>query len=99
MNLGQDNEATDGYPDAALTFKNFNSSALDVRIQINDHRISEYHRNNGFTKSSFRLDFVDLGNLTKTFKKMKSRLREVYLDQNMTVPSLKITEGVMNLQD
>ena len=30
---------------------------------------------------------------------MKSRMREVYLDQNMTIPTLKVTEGILNLQD
>ena len=95
--LGQDNEATDAFPDAAITFNSFNSSQLGVKIQLNDLRISEYHRNNGFTKSSFKLDFLDLGNLTKVMKKFKSRMREVYLDQNMTIPTLRVTEGLLNI--
>ena len=62
--LGEENKASEEYPDAALTFKNYNSTELDVKMQINDLRISEYHRNNGFTKKAFRLDFIDLGNMT-----------------------------------
>lgn len=62
-------------------------------------RISEYHRNNGFTKKAFRLDFIDLGNITQMIKKMKSKVRKAYYSKNMTIPTLKVTEGLLSLQD
>ena len=97
--MGKENKASEKYPDAVLTFKEFNSSAVDIKMQINDLRISEYHRNNGFAKSAFKLDFIDLGNMTEIIKKMKSKFRKTYFQQNMTIPTLKITEGLLNLQD
>jgi hypothetical protein len=95
--IGEENEASEAYPDAALTFKNVNSTELDVKIQLNDIRIMEYHRNNGFAKKAFKLDFIDLGNMTQMIKKMKSKLRKTYLGRNMTIPSIKITEGFLSI--
>lgn len=97
--LGEENKASEEYPDAAMTFRNYNSTELDVKLQINDLRISEYHRNNGFTKRAFKLDFIDLGNMTQMIKKMKSNIRKTYFARNMTIPTLRITEGLLNLQD
>jgi hypothetical protein len=70
-----------------------------VKIQLNDNRISEYHRNNGFAKAAFKLDFIDLGNMTEAIKKMKSQLRKTYFANNMTIPTLKITDGILKIQD
>ncbi len=36
--------------DGAITFNNASDTKLDIKLQVNDVRLNEYHRNNGFTK-------------------------------------------------
>jgi hypothetical protein len=42
-------------PDGAIFFEEETRKKLKMKFQINDLRMSEYHRNNGFTKLSIRI--------------------------------------------
>lgn len=42
-------------PDAGVAIKDLSRRKIGVDIQINDHLYIEYHRNNGFTKQSFKI--------------------------------------------
>jgi len=37
-------------PDGSVYFENANTTNLNITLQINDVRVTEYHRNNGVTK-------------------------------------------------
>lgn len=42
-------------PDGTIVFRQATKERLDVKMQINDMLVFEYHNNNGLTKSTFRL--------------------------------------------
>lgn len=42
-------------PDGTVHFRDLSPNLMDLKMQINDMIIFEYHNNNGVTKSSFRL--------------------------------------------
>ncbi|EGR34219.1 hypothetical protein IMG5_020170 [Ichthyophthirius multifiliis] len=51
---GSDLESLDILPDGAIQFSEASKDKLKYKIQINDLRIPEYHRNNGVTKLTKR---------------------------------------------
>jgi hypothetical protein len=53
--IGQDIKENVYLPDGAITFLAVNKEKLSVKLQINDISISEYHRNNGFSKIAFKI--------------------------------------------
>ncbi len=42
------------FPDGTLVLRRFDKHGLDVKMQINDMLLPEYHTNNGFTKATFK---------------------------------------------
>ena len=48
--LGAEIEGLDDIPDGAITVKRASNANLDYRLQINDYKYLQYHRNNGITK-------------------------------------------------
>ena len=53
--FGEEIKDLDLLPDAAFTFNQISEQRIDVDLHVNDLLFSEYHRNNGFSKFSFRL--------------------------------------------
>lgn len=50
----------DSLPDGAVVFYTANNESLVYKLQINDLRITEYHRNNGVTKLMYLETFSGL---------------------------------------
>lgn len=42
-------------PDGAVVFRGVSREGVNVKLQINDMVVNEYHNNNGLTKTTFRL--------------------------------------------
>ena len=55
ITAGEEVEGLDQLPDAGITIKALNKHKIDVDLQINDNLFIEFHRNNGFTKQSFKI--------------------------------------------
>lgn len=53
-------------PDGAFYFEEVNKDKIKVRIQVNDLRINEYHRLNGFTKIMFNIPGAQKFNVLMT---------------------------------
>ena len=71
---GVEVEGLDKLPDAAINVRSLQTDNISLQIQINDHLYSEFHRDNGFTKQSFKIP-RNLGmNITDSTKKMKEKL-------------------------
>ena len=69
--IGHQMDGLDSIPDAGLTFNEYTKNALNVDIQVNDLLFLEYHRDNGFSKISFRVpgsSFRLMSNFNKTFE-------------------------------
>lgn len=60
-------------PDGALTFYEASKDNLTFKIQINDLRIPEYHRNNGITKLKFQTKESD-GKFTSQLRVAEGQL-------------------------
>lgn len=81
-------------PDGFLAFKNEDElgakqnqmkvSRAGVVIGVNDHRVMEYHRNNGFTKVSYKLGDM-LGKIKK--RVLLQKFDELH-EKSMTIPVL-----------
>ncbi|KAL4456247.1 hypothetical protein ABPG74_014208 [Tetrahymena malaccensis] len=56
---GIDLNSLDIIPDGAVQFQEASKDKLVYKVQINDLRIPEYHRNNGITKYRFKLDNME----------------------------------------
>lgn len=56
----QDIKGMDSLPDGAVVFYTANNESLVYKLQINDLRITEYHRNNGVTKLMYLETFSGL---------------------------------------
>lgn len=53
--FGKEVESVGEIPDGCILFKDIDADIVDVRLMINDMPLTEYHSNNGVTKSSFKL--------------------------------------------
>lgn len=69
---GRDVEDVEVFPDGAIHFRQASEMRFSAKIQLNDMPIAEYHINNGFTKSTYRLS--DL---------MKDKLNEYGVRKNL----------------
>lgn len=53
--FGREVSSVGEIPDGSVLFKDLDSDLIDIRLMVNDMPLSEYHSNNGITKSSFKL--------------------------------------------
>ena len=109
--IGKDQQGGDVLPDGGITFIEENRKGVSVNLQVNDLRLSEYHRTNGVTKLSFRIDTISDFILNKKKKvdeknafaqriaEETKKFRESKMGENAGWPTLTITEALMNLQD
>jgi len=64
--MGETVKGIEKLPDAGIYWKEFTDDKISVDIQINDLILTEYHRDNGFSKVSFKI--VDPKDLKKFFE-------------------------------
>jgi hypothetical protein len=76
LSMGEEIEGLDRLPDAGIVFKDYTKNSLDVDIQINDLLFNEFHRNNGFSKMSFKMPSSGFN----FFKELKDDYLNVNLD-------------------
>lgn len=55
LKIGKEIEGIEKVPDGTVVFKEMSPNRMDLKLQINDMLIFEYHNNNGVTKSGYRL--------------------------------------------
>lgn len=53
--FGEEVEDLDLLPDAFVTLNSLTPSSFNYTISINNHSLIEFHWDNGFTKSSYKL--------------------------------------------
>lgn len=84
LRIGRQMDGLDSIPDAGLTFNEYTKDKLNLDIQINDLLFLEYHRDNGFSKISFRIPgegFKFLRNFNKTLENEPTQ--ELTLNQKL----------------
>jgi len=89
ISLGKEIEELERIPDAALVFNEYLVDKLDVVVQINDLLFNEFHRDNGFSKLSFKMP-------SQGFNFFKA-LKDDYLPNSLN--SKSIDTGFQNLND
>ena len=68
-------------PDGSVLFRESSHNSVNMRLQINDMYLSEYHANNGLTKSTLKL-----GELLSGKTNGMSSARKNLKNQNATWP-------------
>jgi len=94
MRPGRDVEDVEAFPDGNIYFKSISPKRVDIKMQVNDMIIAEYHINNGVTKSAFKLS-----DSMKTRREDIKPLTKDLKNQNATWPSVMVTEGYLTLMD
>lgn len=64
-----------------MYMRRFDEHGLDIRLQVNDMLVSEYHTNNGFTKSTYKIS-----EMMKSMIQNTSLIPERFKKQDMTWP-------------
>lgn len=83
-----------------IDVKKLDSKHFDFNIQINDIAMMEYHRDNGFTRISFKIYDPDRFTNKNTIKeKSINKAMEFFKLSNTTIPMITPTEGILNIID
>lgn len=81
-------------PDATIYFRESTSQVFNAKLQVNDMILAEYHKNNAFTKISFKM--------SKLLKAAADKWRPIQKErknEDITWPLLRITEAYMKVMD
>ena len=99
MKFGREREGLDRVPDALIDFREISRDKLSFKIQINDNYYIEYHRNNGFTKTSFKIPEKSMMDKFKEMFDQPQSIRKL-LDQEGRLEQLRDTrDSIYQLKD
>ena len=73
--FGMPTKGLEKVPDGAVFFKDIDTKVIDVKLMINDMRLTEYHLNNGVTKISFKLNEFLKKKLDEKLGDIRSKLK------------------------
>ncbi len=105
ISLGQEIEELDRIPDGAVVFNDYRKDGLDMVVQVNDLLFNEFHRDNGFSKLSFKMpgkgfnffkelrdDYLPSSLNTKSVDNGLQRLSE-YFNGNLTIDTKQVVSN------
>ena len=79
VKINEEIQDIDLLPDAGLTIKSLSNKKIDICIQMNDLLFTEFHRDNGFSKMSFKIINPEIESFFKTNKNLKKYLNNTEL--------------------
>lgn len=81
-------EGVEEFPDGSVYFREADKNGVNLRVQINDMVVNEYHNNNGLTKTTYRLS-----ELMKKKSEENNPYRKNLKNQDATWPVAAVEAG------